>query len=164
MSKVAYIKIEGEELKIENKVFKIKARKQILTKIKKKDLYWENGGPCPPGEYYLFYRYRKENGRTRDRLELCQIKPKRVIVDEDNKDNIDILKEQGLLKFEKSADRTNIQIHGGSKSKGCFVISDYKKLYKIVLDFFEKGIVVKIKVDDYWKTEKGRREIKRNKE
>lgn len=162
MNKMVYIKIQGEKLKIEDRVFKIKTRKQTLTKrqTKKKDPYWENGGPCPPGEYYLFYRYREENGKTRDRLELCQAKPQKVIVNEDDWGNVNILKKQGLLRFKKGADRTNIQIHGGSKSKGCFVISHYKELYKIVLDFFEKGIVVKIKVDDYWKTEKGKREIK----
>ena len=65
-----------------------------------------------------------------------------------------------MFKFKKSPNRTNIQIHGGNKSKGCFVISDYKKLYKIVLDLLKKGIIVKVKVDDYWKTEKGKREIK----
>jgi len=158
MNKVVYIKIEGEKLKIKDRVFKIKTRKEDL--IKKEDPYWKNGGPCPPGEYYLFYRYREENGKIRDRLELCQDKPKKVIVDEDSKGNINILKKQALLKFKKSANRTNIQIHGGSKSKGCFVISNYKELYKIVLDFLKKEIIVKIKVDDYWKTEKGKREIK----
>ncbi|MBU2472721.1 DUF2778 domain-containing protein [Patescibacteria group bacterium] len=158
MSKAVYIKIEGEKLKIEDRVFKIKTRKQDL--IKKKDPYWKNGGPCPPGEYYLFYRYREENGRIRDRLELCQDKPKKVIVNEDNNGNINILKKQSFLKFKKSDNRINIQIHGGSKSKGCFVINNYKELYKIVLDLFKKGIIVKIKVDDYWKTEKGKREIK----
>jgi len=158
MSKIVYIRIEGEKLKIKDRVFKIKTRKENL--IIKKSLYWRNGGPCPPGEYYLFYRYRKENGKIRDRLELCQDKPKKVIVNEDSKGNINILKKQGLLKFKKSANRTNIQIHGGSKSKGCFVISDYKKLYKIVLDLLKKGTIVKVKVDDYWKTEKGKKEIK----
>ena len=158
MNKAVYIKIEGEKLKIKDRVFKIKTRKQDL--IKKKDPYWKNGGPCPPGEYYLFYRYREENGRIRDRLELCQDKPKKVIVNEDNNGNINILKKQSFLKFKKSDNRINIQIHGGSKSKGCFVINNYKELYKIVLDLFKKGIIVKIKVDDYWKTEKGKREIK----
>ena len=158
MNKVAYIRIEGEKLKIKDRVFKIKTRKEGL--IKKKDPYWKDGGPCPPGLYYLFYRYRKEKGKIRDRLELCQDKPKKVIVNEDEKGNIGILKKQGLFKFKKSPNRTNIQIHGGNKSKGCFVISDYKKLYKIVLDLLKKGIIVKVKVDDYWKTEKGKREIK----
>ncbi|MEA2113464.1 MAG: hypothetical protein U9P63_02315 [Patescibacteria group bacterium] len=179
MNKNILVKIEGTELKIgygiksgdkETKVFKIQHRKQSLTKNRLKnnslylqDPYWKNGGPCPPGNYYLFYRYRIENGKNRDRLEFCQTKPDKLIINEDNGKNAEILKRQGCLKFKNSADRTNIQIHGGNKSRGCFVIKNSKTFYGIVKNFLRDGYLVKIKVDDYWKAREGKKEIGRYK-
>lgn len=169
MNKNIFVKIKGAELKIEyngeKKVFEIKHRKQNLAKSNSsylQDLYWENGGPCPPGNYYLFCRYRLENSKHRERLEFCQTKPKKSVINEDNKKDAEILKRQGHLKFKNSADRTNIQIHGGNQSRGCIVIKNSKAFYKIVKRFLRDGYLVKVQVDDYWKTKKGKEEIKKS--
>ena len=179
MNKSVLVKIKETELKIQydrengnrkEKTFEIQHRKQNLTKSQLEDSclylqdpYWENGGPCPPGNYYLFHRYRSENGKIRERLEFCQTRPRKLIINEDDEGGVEILKKQGYLKFENSADRTNIQIHGGSKSKGCIVIKNPKAFYEIVKEFLKEGHLIKIEVDDYWKTQKGKKEVKRHK-
>ena len=119
---------------------KIKKTKKKL--IIENDLYGVEG-PCPPGIYYIFYRLR-ESG---DRLELCQEKPKELFT---------FNHEQGILFSEKGTKRTNIQIHLGTKSKGCILISKkhkdlYWKLLKLVSEKLNKKEIIKIKVDDYWK-------------
>ena len=173
MDKNIFVKIKETELKVEHngekKIFGIKHRKQSLIKNQLKNnyfylqnLYWENGGPCPPGDYYLFFRYRLENGKKRDRLEFCQSKPDKLIINEDDKKNDEILKKQGYLKFKNSPDRTNIQIHGGNKSRGCIIIKNSKAFYTIVKRFLEDGYLVKMQVDDYWKTKKGKEEINKS--
>lgn len=172
MNKNIVVEIKGAELRIEynkedgtreKKVFEIKHRKQKSQLKNSHNPYWKNGGPCPPGDYYLFHRHRTKNGKNRDRLEFCQTKPNKLIIDENDKKNTEILREQGCLKFKNSDNRTNIQIHGGNSSKGCIVIKNSKAFYEIVKSFLKDGYLIKVKVDDYWKTQEGKKEIKRYK-
>ncbi len=149
----------------EKSVFKIKARKEKLTlsRTRKshpyfKDKYWKNGGPCPPGQYYLFYRFRKEKGKLRERLELTRRKPEKMVVNEDDTNDLPFLFRQSHLKFKQSVDRTNIQIHQGSESEGCFILSKQKKFYQMVIPFLKVDLPAKVKVDDYWQTFQGRKE------
>jgi len=166
VKEIAWVIVKDKKLKIQytdvlgkkqEKEFKIIARKEKLTNFK--NPYWK-GGPCPPGEYYLFHR--QKNDKKGNRIELSQRKPKKLIQREHYVWGINILnpfKKANVLRFKNSPNRTNIQIHGGRKSKGCLVIEKAKEFEKDILFLFQRGINVKIKVDDYWKTKGGKKEI-----
>ena len=140
------IKVNGNELSVKehNLVMpisrKIKKSKKLLES--EGDLYGVEG-PCPPGEYYIFYRLRVGG----DRLEFSSNKPKELITFDHT---------QGILFSPKGSRRTNIQIHLGTKSKGCILIEKknqkmYWDLLKLVSEKLNKKELVKIKVDEYWK-------------
>ncbi len=140
------IEIKGDKLIVKEKSFSVKVSRKVLKSKKELekegDLYGKEG-PCPPGEYYVFYRLRAGI----DRLELTQEKPKELFTWNHK---------QGVLFSPKGTKRTNIQIHLGIKSKGCILISykrkkEYFKLLKMVADALNKGETVKVIVDDYWK-------------
>ena len=138
------LEVIGNNLFVREKNFIVKISREIEMSeedfSKLSDKYGTNSY-CPPGEFYIFYRLRKDG----DRLELCQKKPKELFTWNHK---------QGVLYSPKGTKRTNIQIHLGTKSKGCILIKDKSKFFKllqIVADALNKGEEVKIKVDDYLK-------------
>lgn len=148
------IKVKRNSLKVYEKdknIFEtpvVRKTQRSYKELKKKGDIYGKQGPCPPGEFYVFYRAREKG----DRLELCETKPKSLITS-DHK--------QGVIITKAGTERTNIQIHSGKISKGCILIrniSKFKELREIIKRYLENGILVKIIIDDYWKEKtKGKR-------
>ena len=128
------LEVKENYLEIKELNFKVKISRKLEKPLKilktETDFYGKNNF-CPPGKFYIFYRLRKEG----DRLELSQTKPKEVF---------SWNHKQGVLFSPKGIKRTNIQIHLGTKSKGCILIDPkknkekYFELLKIVANALNK--------------------------
>lgn len=132
----------------------VRKTKRSYEELKKKGDVYGKQGPCPPGTFYVFYRKREKG----DRLELCEKIPRSFITPNHK---------QGIINTKEGTERTNIQIHSGKIGRGCILIKDmskFKELREIIKKYLENEILVKIVLDDYWKTKAKRKRKKKMKQ